>query len=288
MPDLSALEEQFFQTGELPPELATQAEPEPEPILEPKVDPDSSTPTLEQQQADPLEALRRTLQEEQTRRIQAETRLQDIEKQSSAPKPVAAPDPQTDPLGSMFHQLQQVNTAVADLQAKLNQEQSGRLQQQQLQQFVQSVQQIKNDYAKTVPDFDAAYAHVRAVRTEDMRSHGVTEDQIPNMLTQAEFNMAQTAITQGKNPAEEIYKMSKRYGYQAKAAPAQKQTAEQKLEQLSKGADAARSPAKGAPDTELTAESLSDADDASLSKFVQDDKLWNKLVGGGTPDIFKH
>lgn len=292
MPDMTEFEQKFFETGELPPELAAEAEPVPalpELKVEPKIDPLASPLTLEPPVQDPTEVLRRSLQDEQTRRIQAETRLQDIEKQANAAKSVVAPDPNVDPLGSMFHQLKQVNDTVASLQTQLTQEQQNNLQRQQFQQFTNSIQQIKNEFVKTTPDFDAAYQHIRNTRTEDMRSFGVAEDQIPQMLAQTEFNMAQAAITNGKNPAEEMYNAAKRYGYVPKAAPkAAKMSPDEKLAQLTKGADAAKSPAKGAPDNELTTEGLQDADEASLSKFVQDDKLWAKLVGGGQADIFKH
>jgi hypothetical protein len=287
MSELTQAEQDFFATGELPPELLAEAAPEvevPAPQLE--------TPPvaeLEIQQPAPanemVEMLRRSLAEEQQRHAEATARLSTLERQlqEKLQPSIQAPDPETDPLGNMMHQLQQVNANVADLQQKLTQEQQNNLLKQQFEQFTKSVQDMKAVYEKTVPDFADAYSHIRNVRMEDLRSVGVNEADIPKILLQDELNISQAAIQRGKNPAEEMYNMAKRYGYASKAAHI---APDQKLANIAKGQQAARQPQRSSPESELTIEGVKDASDSDLNKMVQDDKLWAKLIGGSTKDIF--
>lgn len=286
MGDLTQAEQDFFATGELPDELAAQQtiDQPGTPITQP--DP-PATPITEP--AAPInevaDMLRQSLAAEQQRYAEAKIRLDALEKQlqERLQPQVAAPDPNTDPLGAMMHQLAQVNATVTDLQAKLTQEQQNNLLKQQFEQFTNSVREIKTTYEKTVPDFNDAYQHIRNIRTEDLRLNGISEAEIPKILLQDELNIAQNALQRGKNPAEEMYNMAKRYGYAAKA---QTLTPDQKLANITKGQQTTRQPTRAAPESELTLEGLKDAGDADLNKLVQDNKLWAKLVGGTTNDIF--
>jgi DNA repair exonuclease SbcCD ATPase subunit len=284
--ELTPEEQAFFATGELSPTLAEEhansqiIETIPPVIEQPPQLPASPAPVNEV-----AEMLQQSLATEQQRYAEAKTRLDALEKQlqEKLTSQTQAPDPETDPLGAMMHQLNQVNKNVEELQTKLVQEQQNNLLKQQFEQFTSSVRDIKNAYAKTVPDFDDAYSHIRNVRIEDLRAVGVSEADIPKVLLQDELNISQNAIQHGKNPAEEIYKMAKRYGYAAKAAAL---SPEQKLVNISKGQSAARQPARAAPENELTIEGLKDAGDNDLNNMVQDEKLWAKLVGNRTDDIF--
>jgi len=280
MPDLTPEEEAFFETGELPASLA--------PTLEPVIEPSVTDPVVSTSAApvpDVADMLRRSLAEEQQRYAEAKVRLDTLERQLQEkliPK-VETPDPSTDPLGNMMHQLAQVNANVTELQNKLTQEQQNSLLKQQFEQFTTSVRDIKAVYEKTVPDFNAAYEHIRTIRAEDLRSVGILESEIPKVLLQDELNIAQNAIQRGKNPAEEIYNMAKRYGYATKAGTV---PATQKIADLKRGLDASKQLSRASPESELTLEGLKDAGDSDLNKMVQDDKLWAKLVGGVSNDIF--
>lgn len=296
--ELTQAEQDFFATGELPPELqaeydATQqaAAVVPDtapvaPVVAPKIDlAPAVQPVPAADQTSLIELLRRSIAEEQQRAADASARLAALEKQFQEKLQVQepVPDPTTDPLGNMMHQLQQVNQNVTKLQQELNQEQQTNLLKQQFSEFVKSVQDIKTEYVKTTPDFNDAYTHIRSVRTEDLRAVGIPESEIPKILLQDELNISQNAIQRGKNPAEEIYNMAKRYGYAAKAAAP---PADQKLANIVKGQEAAKQPGRAAPESDLTIDGLKDAGNSDLDKMVQDDNLWAKLVGGRSNSIF--
>src|SRR5438046_1178912 len=117
MPDLTPEEEAFFATGELPASLAEQQNaPAPEIVAPPADSP--ATPPAAPQNNEMADMLRQSLATEQQRYAEAKVRLDALEKQLQeklAPK-IEAPDPNSDPLGNMMHQLQQVNANVLELQ----------------------------------------------------------------------------------------------------------------------------------------------------------------------------
>jgi hypothetical protein len=291
--NLSEAEQQFFNTGELPPELAA-AHGEPDPtstIVEETPAPVSTlvepAPVQQQPQNDALELLRKSLQEEQRLRADLEARLN---AQTEAAKPkIEIPDPDTDPLGAMMHQLNSVNKTVQDLQSKLLEQQQQQTQQQQLAEFQTSMRNLRDEFVKTTPDFQAAYDHLRTTRTEDMKAIGIPNDQIQRALLHDELIIAQNAIQQGKNPAEIMYQMSKRHGFNPSSVkPVVQQQPATKLDTIQRGQQSFK-PISSAPpaNDEISLETLKNASEADLNKLVLDDKSWNKISGNSTlNDLF--
>lgn len=275
-PDMSEAEMKFFETGELPPELAPT---EPEPIATPaSASPEVADPITEPTSA-PLDmaALERLFD------AKIEALRAQLAPQAPTPKIEELPDENIDPLGNMMQQLKRVNAA---LEQQTSAQQQLTLK-QQLNDFTTSVQASKAAFEATTPDFKDAYAHIRNLRTEDLRSAGAPEKDIPQILLQDEFQLAQTAISRGKNPAEEMYAMAKRYGYTPKAQSAQPIPPAAKMDQLKAGQAAFKNPDRAASDSELTLEGLKDMSGHDLNRLVQDPKLWATLVGGASgPDIF--
>lgn len=283
MADLTPDEIAFFETGELPASLQAEVTP---PVVEPvtapvvaPVVPDPAMPNAE-------EMLRRSLAEEQNRRATMEAQLIELRRQfeEKTNPPPQAPDGATDPLGLLVFQQQALARQMQDLQTRLTTETQNATLKQQFEQFTSSIRAIKDAYEKTVPDFNDAYMHVRNTRAEDLRMAGMPEANINQTLLQDELNIAQNALTNGKNPAEEIYKMAKRYGYAPKAGA---QSPQDKINAILAGQAAAKNPGAGSPPAaEITTEGLKDMSSNDLTKLVMDDKAWDRLVGGKSTDIF--
>jgi hypothetical protein len=286
MAELTPAEQKFFETGELTPEMQMDVEPPIDRIalagLGAQDTPDGPAPIEAPVSApapealpDVAEVLRRSLAEAQQRVAQLEQHINQAQQPTvEAPK---APDPITDPLGAMMHQLDSVNKTVLELQTKLTQQQTQSNQLLEFQKFQSSVQELKNQFVKTAPDFDAAYKHVRDNRVSDLRTFGLTDPQIQQTLFQEEATLAENAIRNGRNPAEVIYEMAKRHGYTAK------QTTEKAVEKLTKieqGQASARVLPKSPVPADITLAGLKEASDADLSKYVLDPKLWAKIAGG--------
>lgn len=284
---LSPEEIKFFETGELQPGMTPASPPEP-PTPEvqaaqtqqtspapPAADP--STPPAVTVEA--IEILRQSLEEAQRRAGHLEARLEQLNsKPPEVPDP-PAPDPNTDPLGAMMHQLATVNKTVAQLQAQLVQQQQQSQQLTEFQRFQQQVHTLRNEFVKTTPDFDAAYAHVRDARVADLKMLGYTEDKIQRQLFEEEATLAQNAIKQGRNPAQVVYEMAKRHGYTAKPGTAAPTPPDNKLASIQQAQAAAKSLPSTPQLEEITLDGLKAASDSDLNKLVTDDKLWSKIVG---------
>lgn len=291
MSELTPAEQQFFLTGELPPELATPTPPSPldhaalsnqpaAPAPAPENIQTPPTTTPEQQPTPPVdvaEVLRRSLQDTLARQAQLEAQLAHLQQKATQPQPEQPPDPNVDPLGAMMHQINQVNRSVAELQAQLNQQTQQNTQLNQLQQFQQQVHQLRDQFVKTAPDFNDAYNHLRNVRAGDLRNYGLPDDQIQQALLQDEIGLAQQAIRFGRNPAQVIYEMAKNHGYTTKtqAAPAAPPSA--KLQHIQQQPS---SIPPAVPNTaDITVDGLKAASDSDLNKLVMDDASWSKIVG---------
>ena len=281
MADLTPDEISFFETGELPETLLPVAEAAPA-VTEPV--PEVTTPPAA---VDPVAAMEERLNALFERKMGEMTA-----KMAEANKPpvpvVEVPNEDTDPLGNMMYQLKQVNSTVADLQAQTATARQQADMQKQVADFVQSVQEAKAEFEKTAPDFPQAYEHIRNIRVTDLRALGADEGSIKQALLQDEFRLTEAALQRGKNPAEEMYNMAKRYGYVPKPAGAATAPASAtKMQQLQAGQEAAKLPGKASMDAPLTLSGLKDASNNDLNKIIQDDKMWASIVGGQSAnDIF--
>lgn len=308
-PELTPDEMSFFETGELPANMAAEhaatleaeanaaaaAEAETARVAAEAAAAAEAATKVDEPKVEVPNALEQQLAAERASRTALEASLADIRAQLAErlKAPVVeeeVPDKVTDPLGHMMHQLKTVNDTVIKLQTELTAQQQQNLQKQQFDQFKAAVDSAKATFEAATPDFKDAYAHVRALRTEDLRLAGCPEADIPKILVQDEFQIAQTALSRGKNPAEEMYAMAKRYGYTPKVGapivPKTKVEGDAKIEQLKAGAAAAKQPGKGSPEAgiTLTAAGLKDVSNSDLNKLVADDKMWQKIVGGNAPD----
>lgn len=291
---LTNAEQQFFATGDASVlGLATQpapSEPEPEP---------QAAPAVPQPEAQPQPAAQSPL--EQALEMQR-ARVSDLERQLDAQRAAATqprvaaeevPDPVTDPLGNMIYQLNRQNKQIEELQAKLTEREQQAAYKAEFESFTSNVRELKAEFAKANPDFDAAYTHIRQIRSDDLVALGHSKADINKMLLQDEIRLAQAALERGKNPAEEMYAMAKRYGYRPAADTQQQQReqkqqqAEQQVTRLANGQFAARAPQRAATTNDLTLEGLKDAGESDLNKVVLDDAMWKQIVGGkGGGDIF--
>lgn len=186
-----------------------------------------------------------------------------------------------------MHQLKLVTDSVTAMQQKFDTQATQAAQTQQFVDFQQNIVGLRNEFAKTTPDFPQAYAHLRMQRMEDLRDLGVPESRLAEALLHDELAATQTAIAQGKNPAQVIYNMAKRGGYVAKPAPqGAPQTAEEKIAAIKNGTAADPVVQRADSTQQLTFAGLKDASDGDLNKLVQDPKQWANLVGNIKNDIF--
>lgn len=289
---LSAEEIKFFETGDasvlgLPPaEPAAGAAPATASIPEVEA-PSPVAASVEAPAPDPSALLAEQMAADRRQLLELQRTIAQLSEKLTTPPAEAEPvppDPTTQPYEALLHEMAELKKALAAQQQQTQQQTQMTQQQQQFMEFKTQINSAKAEFTKSAPDFDAAYAHLRAQRAADLADVGVPQEQIAQALLQDELAVAQNAVRQGKNPAQVIYNMAKRYGYSPKAvAP----TPQEKVAQLAAGQQAAAAPQRGAPVAELpTAASLKDASDADLARVAADDKLWRSVMGGQSDDIF--
>jgi len=245
------------------------------------------TATEEHDRRVPLKAL----QEERQKRAEYERKLAEYERQMAEMQGYMAamqqqgqpqqeqfqePDPETDPIGALKYAKEQ-----------LRQMQEMTAQQQYAQQLNAVAYQAATQYAQQVPDYREAYQYALQSRAQELAALGTPENAIAQILQREEMTLVDTAVRNGRNPAEAIYHFAKARGFQGKqaaaAAPVAPVAPTNPALQQAKQAVAVSASAGGAP---ASKGELSVAEIANL-KGAAFDQAWNKLFGGNKSSMFR-
>lgn len=96
----------------------------------------------------------------------------------------------------------------------------------------------EQDFASEHPDYFDAAAYYRAHRVAELEDLGFSGDRLMQKLAVEFFNFANDAMAGGRDPAEAVYALAKRRGFQSGKAAATKKL--QKLQQANGSAPAPR------------------------------------------------
>lgn len=158
--------------------------------------------------------------------------------------------------------------------------------------FVGTVKNHTAAFAQRVPDYEDAYRFMKDFRAKQLRAEGYSEAEIPGIINQDEYRVANTALQRKRDPAELIYEMAKVSGYTPRAAasvaaaaaaggqqqqqqPAkggQQPTAAERLATQARGAEASASLAQATGRTmqPLSLEQIGNMSEDELMKFGGD------------------
>lgn len=256
----------------------------------------AETAQEEQDRRVPLKAL----QEERQKRSELERKLAMLEAkvqelpqfQPKQEPEIPEPDPETDPIGALKR--------MTERQREFMQQEAQRQHETRLNQIAyQSAQQFQAQ----APDYHDAYKYAINSRAMELVALGVPRDYpgtqeqyIAERIRGEEISLIDTAVRNGKNPAQAIYEFAKARGFSVPApapvasapapvavAPAPVAQAPNPALQQAKAAVAASASAGGAPASkgELT------ATDITNLKGSDFDAAWNKLFGGNKSSIFR-
>lgn len=285
------------ETGGNPQEVVS-AEPAPEAPA-----PTDAAPEAPQAQETPAEAEHhdepdrrvplKALQEERAKRAEYERRVVEYERQlaeyqaylagiqqqgqpQQQPQPFQEPDPETDPIGALKYARDQ-----------LRQMQEMTAQQQYEQQLNMAARQAATQFSQQVPDYQDAYRYALNSRAQELVALGTPDHVIPQILQQEEMRLVDSALRNGRNPAEAVYHFAKARGYQGRPAapppaPPAPPAPNPALQQA-KQAVAASAAAGGAP---ASKGELSVSDLANL-KGAAFDSAWDKLFKANKSSLFR-
>ena len=251
MKDLESLEpqvpeEEIAEAAEQPAEETPKAPEAPE--AEKPEEKEEKKQTLVPHQALHEERKRRQEIEAQLRNERAERqrneqiiaqRLQELYQASQQQNQPQVPSETEDPLAASLHGVKVTQEQLKQLQTRMAQEDWQRQQVAQQQQLIGWAQSQAAEFQRETPDFPEAYQHMRTIRMGELEEMGLTPQQIQHTLVQDELWVFQHAAQTGRNPAEIVYGMAKRTGWQ------KKQAGEQKIETLQKGLQASKSLGNG-------------------------------------------
>jgi hypothetical protein len=149
-------------------------------------------------------------------------------------------------------------------------EQSGRQQalERQIQTLQDTMRESESDFVQDFPDYHKAATFYREQRVAELEDAGYSGQALQRKLSDDLFGVVRMAIEAGHDPAERVYALAKRRGFNA--APT---AADKKVDVLKRAAEAGRKPGAGGS---ATPQVMSWADVSKLDGAARD-KAWAKL-----------
>lgn len=152
------------------------------------------------------------------RQAKLEGRLEEIARRLAAPDPTPqAPAPidiDLDPVAALKAVKQQVDQFASMTAEQRVAAERQAAEQTQFFEFRDKYVTAANEFKAEAPDFDAAYQHFIQARDSALDAAGYTDPaQRAAILANEERTIAERALSQGRNPAAQIYAVSKSFGY---------------------------------------------------------------------------
>lgn len=196
------------------------------------------------------------------------------------PQQYRDPNADPDPVAALAHNQQLTVQQLAHLQQERQHQEQQRQHEEYQQRVISWAQSQADGFRKETPEFDDAYNHLRTVRVQELQAMGLPVEQIKRTLYNDEMWVYHHAAQAGKNPAEIAFNMAKAAGWKPKQ---QQQAADQKMDTLQKGTQAAKTLGNGGGDAGMpTLEqiaAMSEDDFATLkAKFAKQGKDIMEIV----------
>lgn len=174
-----------------------------------------------------LDAQKRDLREQRgrIRSLEEMIRMKGAEPVTRAEK-AAEPNIDEDPIAWMKYAKTRLEGFDAERTADEERTKREQAQSGEVAQIAQRMQEFEKDYRDDHPDYDDAVAHFRKVRTEELGDEGVSGAEMNNALVQELVSIVARAVRAGKDPADVIYKLSKKRGFGVDGSTKKLQTIE--------------------------------------------------------------
>lgn len=307
---LSDSEAAYFESGGNT-EITAAPEPAPAPETAPVVDPAALAPAEGQTDRDdkgrfvPHQALHAEREEhkktkaelEEIRKTQAvlNDRWNTILKLQEQPKqePTAPPDPNEDIFAFSKWQADQLKSLTEKIESRDKQEEQARTVAQEEQAVWNHWSESANAYSAQQTDFGDAVKHLSDMRMKQLSGLSLVEPTFASeqgRLNQINAELRQIVVgakQAGQNPAHVVYELAKVYGF---AAPAPADPGKVELPEKLAAIDAAQNASRtlttpggrsaAEPMTAETIASMSSSEFEAWMKAPDNQKLFNKLMGG--------
>lgn len=201
---------------------------------------------------------------------QGERRLAELaEKFKPAP-----PKFEENPAAHLKHQLDTVQSKLAETEKFKEEHQQQLAEQRKQQEFIETYRAKAADFTQTTPDFMEGYNFLRKARFDELKEAGYKPEKIHQILINEEKMIVEDAFNDEENPAERLYKMAKVRGYAKEKSQEQKQ-----IETVQKGLEASQTLSKGGGASKgLSMQALAEMSEEEFNKL--DEATFRKIMGG--------
>ena len=219
-------------------------------------------------------------QEAANRQQMLEARFQQIQQaiaQQNAPKP---PSFDEDPVAALKHGVDTTQEELRQIREYQQKEWERQQENQQRQQYIGhlagAVSQAEAEFSQEAPDYLEAVKHFKSVRAQQLSALGYVPAQVSQILDNEALAIADTALRNGRSPAEAAYQMALAAGWKKKEAEKPAENV-QKMESLQKGVKAAQSLGSGGtPTGKLTVDAVASMSEDEFDEFMKSGG-WSKL-----------
>lgn len=206
--------------------------------------------------------------------------LDKIERRADAP-----PKFEDDPAANLKHENAELKKSLEEVRAKVEKQDKANEHAGKLSEFRATVDAKESAFAKEHPDYWEAAKFLQEAWKDEFAESGFEEADLPKLVISKALGITGKAVQAGKDPAQTIYNLAKRFGFQAPKTEAKeekkadkKDDGETKLKNIVKGQELAKTNGGGGGPEDSTLASLAQMDDDQLDKLVQDDAWWAKNV----------
>lgn len=199
-------------------------------------------------------------------------------------KPVEVPEKDDDPIGFLAHQTTDTKASIEALKAQISELNES----QKVEQFRSALVKMETDFATSKTDYWQAVEFLKSARRQECEEIGYSEKEIQNAISSDYSKLVQSAVANGKNPAEIAYKLAVSRGFSAKTEATQVdvKVPNESLKKLAQKQLASKSlsgaSAKLQKD-DLTTEAAVMADDSEFDALLvgrKNEKNWERLARG--------
>ena len=177
-----------------------------------------------------------------------------------------------DPLGYSKREIERVKSQLEQVTKNDNlTELRGEVDRMRIQ---RTVERMESSFERETPDYKKALEFYATSRAETISEMGYEREEASELVRDEMAGIVSRAIETGKNPAEVIYKMSKKAGFSTKEPSTEKMDTLKKAESASRSLSDSGGKSRG----ELTAEAIAEMSDDDFGKLSSAD--FKKAFGG--------
>lgn len=202
----------------------------------PKAEEKKEAPVVPKQALDQARIENKELKEElkALKALIADSDKRTREMLEKAEKKAETPKFEDDPAGNLKHENAELKKALEDVRAKVEKQDKAAEQAGKISEFRATVDAKEAAFAKTNPDYWEAAKFLQEAWKDEFAESGFDEADLPKLVVSKALGITGKALQAGKDPAQTIYNLAKRFGFKAPQPEAKEEKKAEKKDGESK------------------------------------------------------